>query len=293
MLSIRKLTLRNIKLYLRDKSAVFFSFLSVIILISLYLLFLKNAYKHEALEQVMNAKEIDFMVDSLILSGIMVINTITLSLGNLGSMIQDLESHRINAFIVTPVKRYKLILAYFASSFMITLTFSLLMWVGALALIYLTTGIMYPSDISIKATGLVILYTFISTAFMILLTTFIKSVNAFGAVSGVFGTLIGFTSGIYMPLSQFPDYIQKISAWLPFTHMTIYLKQLLLKPSFDLIGQKIPREVMDMIQTVYATKSLPITGEVFDPVWVLLVSCIIGLFALIWATFRMKHRIRS
>ncbi|EFR31959.1 ABC transporter permease [Eremococcus coleocola] len=293
MLSIRKLTLRNIKLYLRDKSAVFFSFLSVIILISLYLLFLKNAYKHEVLEQVMNAKEIDFMVDSLILSGIMVINTITLSLGNLGSMIQDLESHRINAFIVTPVKRYKLILAYFASSFMITLTFSLLMWVGALALIYLTTGIMYPSDISIKATGLVILYTFISTAFMILLTTFIKSVNAFGAVSGVFGTLIGFTSGIYMPLSQFPDYIQKISAWLPFTHMTIYLKQLLLKPSFDLIGQKIPREVMDMIQTVYATKSLPITGEVFDPVWVLLVSCIIGLFALIWATFRMKHRIRS
>ena len=293
MLSIRKLTLRNIKLYLRDKSAVFFSFLSVIILISLYLLFLKNAYKHEALEQVMNAKEIDFMVDSLILSGIMVINTITLSLGNLGSMIQDLESHRINAFIVTPVKRYKLILAYFASSFMITLTFSLLMWVGALALIYLTTGIMYPSDILIKATGLVILYTFISTTFMILLTTFIKSVNAFGAVSGVFGTLIGFTSGIYMPLSQFPDYIQKISAWLPFTHMTIYLKQILLKPSFDLIGQKIPREVMDMIQTVYATKSLPIAGEVFDQVWVLLVSCIIGLLALIWATFRMKHRIRS
>ena len=38
---------------------------------------------------------------------------------------------------------------------------------------------------------------------MIYLVTLLKSVNAFGTLSGILGTLIGFTCGIYMPLVIF------------------------------------------------------------------------------------------
>lgn len=40
MTILKMMIIRNLKLYLRDKAAVFFSFLSVIIILALYILFI-------------------------------------------------------------------------------------------------------------------------------------------------------------------------------------------------------------------------------------------------------------
>lgn len=293
MFEIKTLTIRSIKIFIRDKTAVFFSFLSVIILLGLYLLFIKNAYKVDFLANVMTDGEQEFMINSMMMSGVLVINTLTLSLGNLGNIVTDFENNIIDAFVVTPIKRSKLIIAYFLSSFLITLVFTLIMWLLAVLIIGLTTGIFYESVVIIKAIGLLTLYTFISTAFMILLTTFIKSVNAFGAVAGVFGTIIGFTSGIYMPLSQFPTMIQKVSSFIPFTHMAIYLKQLLLERSFNIIESKVPTEAIETIKEAYTINELPVLGLHIDKIWILAVCVLLAVLSLLWATRRLSKRIKS
>ena len=59
MNDILVLTKRNIKIYLRDKAAVFFSFLSIIILLALYFLFLKNAYITDELADLLAKNEIE------------------------------------------------------------------------------------------------------------------------------------------------------------------------------------------------------------------------------------------
>lgn len=85
----------------------------------------------------------------------------------------------------------------------------LAMWGSAVLIIQGVSGITYTSDVFLQGTGLLGLYTFISITFMIWITTFIKSVNAFGTVSGILGTVIEFTSEIYMPLSELPEVVKK------------------------------------------------------------------------------------
>lgn len=82
---------RNIKIYLRDKVAVFFSFLSVIILLMIYILFLGNQFTSPSLEAIMSQAELDFFKYSVMMPGVLVLNTITISMGNLGTLIEDMD----------------------------------------------------------------------------------------------------------------------------------------------------------------------------------------------------------
>src|SRR5690554_3936225 len=238
MYEVISIVKRNIKIYLRDKLAVFFSFLSTIILMAIYILFLGNI-GGEYLDSILTPGEIDFVVYSQMMAGVIVLNTLTIPLGNLGSMVTDFEEGKVDAFMVTPVKRYKIILGYYFSSLIITIVFSIIFWLIAVVVLGIVTGIFYSLKTIISITLLIILFVFISTSLMLLLTTFIKSVNAFGAVSGVFGSLIGFVSGIYMPLSsQSPTFLRNISSLIPWTHMTIFSKGILMKPALDIISEK-------------------------------------------------------
>jgi len=66
---IGRLTIRNLKVYFRDKISVFFSFLSVIIIISLYALFLGNVQVESIKSQVGGINGIRYLVDSWIMAG--------------------------------------------------------------------------------------------------------------------------------------------------------------------------------------------------------------------------------
>ncbi len=91
-----QLTLRNLRLYLRDKTAVFFSFLSVIIIILLYVLFL-GAMQIDSLTHYFGDVEgIDWLVSSWIMAGLLTVSAVTIPLTILGRLIQDREDGMIN-----------------------------------------------------------------------------------------------------------------------------------------------------------------------------------------------------
>ena len=123
------------------------------------------------------------------------LNTITISVGNLGTLIEDVSKRYLDGFLVTPVKRGKIVVAYYLTSLLLTIIFTILMWLLAVLLIGLTTGIYYQVSVIFESIGLIVLFSFISSSMMVLITTFIKSINAFGAFSGVFGSLVGFVTG--------------------------------------------------------------------------------------------------
>ncbi len=291
MIELIYLTKRNIKSFTRDKTAVFFSFLSIIILLGLYLLFLKNMYIADELREIMSSKEIDFLSNTLIMCGVLVINTFTLSLGNLGNVINDFTYGQINGFIVTPVKRYKIIFAYYLSSLLITIIFTIAMWLLAVVVIGLFSSTWYPIYKILVVCLYLIIYTFISTAFMVFITTFIKSVNAFGVLSGILGTVIGFTSGIYMPLEILPDFIQQLSSLIPFTHMTIHLKQFLLKDVFIELETRLPAEAHQALKNAYGLNPAKVFNTEVNIIWILIISCLISLLLLLLSSYRLSKRI--
>ncbi len=285
---------RNIKIYLRDRVAVFFSFLSVIILLMIYILFLGNQFTSPELEAIMSKSELDFFKYSVMMPGVLVLNTITISMGNLGTLIEDMDKRYLDGFLVTPVKRSKIVVSYYLSSLLITMVFTILMWLLAVILIGLTTGIYYRPEIIFSSIGLIVLFSFISSSMMVLITTFIKSMNAFGAFSGVFGSLIGFTTGIYMPLSVLPEFMMNIASVIPFTHFVVLLKSVIMTQSFEIMaGGGVPSEAITNLKEVFGASEIGFVGIDAPMIWILVLSALLAVVFLILATLRMNRRIHQ
>ena len=106
MRKIMALSIRNLRLFVRDKALVFFSFLSVIIILGLYVLFLGDIQVQNIRSMIqMDIPEIDALVYAWMLPGLIAVASITLSLGNMGRLVDDAQGENLNDFLVSPLKR--------------------------------------------------------------------------------------------------------------------------------------------------------------------------------------------
>ena len=69
MSKILNLTNRNLKRYFRDKGALFFSFLSVFIVVALYIVFMADMQIRNMQTELVNSDEIKQVVYSWIIGG--------------------------------------------------------------------------------------------------------------------------------------------------------------------------------------------------------------------------------
>ena len=291
MCEIWALVNRHIKRFIRDKTAVFFSFLSVIILLALYLLFIGRQYKVD-MGSLNDESLNNFLVMGVMMGGVLVINTMSLSLGSMGNLIEDLNNQTLDAFLVTPTKRFKIIVSYYLSSNIITSTLSIFMWVATILISGIFQSNWYTFDVIIKVIGLLVFYTFISSSIMLFITTLLKSVNAFGVLSGVLGTVIGFMSGIYMPLNILGENVKKFATLVPFTHMAIVLKSVLLEAPMSQLETYIPNpEDMYSIKDSYGMVELGILGHEVSMIWIFSGIIIFVIFMLIFAYRNMIKKI--
>lgn len=289
MYNLITLIKRNIKVYYRDKAAVFFSFLSVIILLGLYFLFLGKQYTNNpGFDSVAKNVQV-FLRMSVIMGGVLVINTVSLSLGVMGSIVSDLETRRLEGFLVTPVERYKISLAYYLSSVIVTAILTLIMWFLTVILVGIFSGHWYSFVTVLYASLLILLYTFISSAMMLFLVSLLKSQNAFGALAGILGTVIGFMSGIYMPLEVLGKGMTNVASLNPFTHMTILLKQVLLKEPYALL----PPEFMDAIASPFGTLEVGLFGLKVPMIILMLASTLLSLLFLFFSYRNMNKKMRK
>ena len=288
---------RHMLKFLRDKTAVFFSFLSVIILLALYFLFIGESYVSNLRELqedgIFTRGFVDFVKISNMMGGILVVNTISLSLGIMGNVITDLEQRALDAYLVTPVKRYKIIFSYYVSAIIVTIFFTLIMWGFTILYAGIVSGYWYTFEVIIKTSLLLLFFTFISSSLMIYLTTLLKSVNAFGTLSGILGTLIGFICGIYFPLANFSSGIQYVSSVFPFTHMTILLKNIMLDQSLTALQTTVPVDAFERIKLYFGVNELGVFGQHVDMIWLMIGSAIIACVLLYLGYFNMSRKIKN
>jgi len=241
-----QMTKRNMKLYFKDKATVFFSFLSPLIVLLLYVFFLGDlqvdgvAASLQANGIPFDIKEIEALVDSWLISGVVAISCITVALSSLGVIVNDKHGKLINDFIVSPVKSYIVMFSYYFAAFITTLM--LTVGVFAVSLIYLAaSGGFYISFIEILASlGVIALSCLSSTLVIMALMSFVKSPAALGALSAIVGTGIGFLTGAYMPLEIFPKGVQYVSVAIPGTHSASLFRNLLMAGSLRNITQNAP-----------------------------------------------------
>lgn len=216
---------RNTLLYFRDRTAVFFSLLSVIILIALYLLFLGNV----TASNLPNSPAKETLIETWFLAGILATTSMTTTLAAYAISVEDRASERSMDFFSTPIARYKIFSGYLWSA--VFVGFTMTSAVFAFSLIYLSFSSHFQTSFLfiLKMLGLILLSVLSSATLIVFVTGFLKTANAFAAVSTVFGTLIGFLAGIYIPIGALPSAIQTVVKLFPLSHTTALFRQSLME----------------------------------------------------------------
>lgn len=244
MIRLISFTRRNLLIYLKNKFQIFFSILTSIIVIMLYLLFLKKSYT-EPLISALNKmhlyilkNDISLLSDILIISSTVILSTITIPFTLLQTMISDKEAKIDYDIISSPLKRYEIILGYYFSA--VVAGFFISSFFTILSFIYIIGIKSYAINLIVisKIIGLNLLASLSSSAIFMVLVSFINRLATASAIYGLFSAVIGFVIGAYMPLSTFSKKIQQLFLLLPQTQLTqmykkIYSYTLLNKMSKD------------------------------------------------------------
>lgn len=241
-MAIWTLVKRNMMLFFKDKSAVFFSLMAVFVVLGLYIAFLGDMMI-QPLEELLGeqARELS---DHWIMAGTLGTVCLTTSLSVLEIIIDDKNKRIIEDFTITPMKRRNITIAYFISTFLIT--FFVCMITLLIAELYITY---YGGQwMTLAAFGNVLfilcidIFSCVSILYYAL--SFFHSTHAFSNITTIIGTLSGFLMGIYIPLGSLPESLQTIIRWFPPSHGASLLRKAMMEEPIQRIFQNHPAEVL-------------------------------------------------
>ncbi len=238
------LTKRNLLVYFKDKSSVFFSVLTPIIIFALYILFLKDTYVSQiqdsakGLEAFIDVSDIENLTASLLLAGILGSALITIPFQALTTIVKDKEYKVDYDISATPISRVNIILSYFfaaaISSFIMVLGVTL---TGCMAI--KAGGYDISVDSVLKLIPVIALGSVSSSALFMIIMMFFKSTGASSAFMGILSAAAGFVIGAYIPLSNFSSGVESVCTMFPATQVTSLIKKTLLTDNLSLIDAKI------------------------------------------------------
>ena len=225
MSALLALTKRNLLIFFRNRAAVFFSLLAAFIIIGLYVLFLGNNLA-ASFSQYPQAKE---LTNNWVMAGLLAVTSVTTTMGAFSTMIQDKTNKISKDFYSSPVRRRDLAGGYVLSAFLIGFIMTMVTLVLAEIYIVAEGGALLSPGALIKVILLILLADLANTAMMFFLTSFFESQSAFSTASTVLGTLIGFITGIYLPVGVLPGTVQTLVKIFPPSHAAVLMRQTMME----------------------------------------------------------------
>jgi len=284
MRHILSLTKRNILLFFRDRLAVFFSFLSTIVLVALYFLFIGRMFANgieqspESAAVIFPDGGVNFLVYIQMMAGVLILNSMSLTIGVFSTAAKDFETRRVDNFLLTRAKQHELLLSYTVSGFIVSFALNLFTWLLSFLLIGVLTGFFLSFGTFMMGVVILIAASAISCALMLLVTALVRSSTAMGVIGGIAGTFLGFLCGIYMPYSGLGGGTAAAGSFLPYTHLTIWMKRTLLNDALTQL--QVPAEANEfMMRDIFSAANVGFAGIDKVPLAVMLGLC--GVFAVL------------
>ena len=277
---------RNLKVFFRDKTAVFFSLLAVLIVLGLYIFFLGDVW----VDSFPNIKGVKNLMNCWIIAGLIGVTSVTANMGAFGTMIEDKSKNKIKDFYVSPIKKSKIVGGYIISSFIVGSMMSVVtLIISQIYLVY--SGVDVLNFKELTEVFLIILITSLSNSAMILfIVSLFSSEKAFSTASTIVGTLIGFITGIYLPISMLPDSVQIIVKLFPTSHGISILRQIFMKKQMDISFADVPtnyiNEFKESMGVVYYINDKLVSNT--TSVFILIASTIIFFFLAVLILYKKK-----
>lgn len=240
-------TVRNLKVFFKDRAAVFFSLLAVFIIIGLYALFLGDVWMDD-FEGMDGART---LMDSWIVAGLLTVASVTTTMGAFGIMVEDKQKKINKDFIASPVKNSSIVGGYILSAILVGIIMTLVTLFLSELYIVSNGGAWMTLPTLFKVLGLIVLATVANASLVLFLVSFFKSVNAFATASTIIGTLIGFLTGVYLPVGTLPETVQWVVKCFPPSHAGALLRRVMMEEPISVTFAHAPTEaVQDFRQSM-------------------------------------------
>lgn len=235
---------RNVLCYFRDRASVVFSLMAVIIVVMLYLLFLRNML----VESYPDMEGMSQLIDAWVLAGILGIVPVTTSAGSLQTMVEDRAGGRVRDILVTPMTPAQIAGGYIISTFIVGLAMSAITLAVCVAYLAATGCPLSASGVGMSAV-LLIPSSLSGSIVVYAMTSFLRSTGAFSGFFTVVSVLIGFLAGIYMPMGTMPAAMQTIGTLVPASHMAALFRDSLAGDALDSVFAGAPAETLDSFRS--------------------------------------------
>lgn len=218
--------LRNTELFFRDKMSVLMSMLAEVIIMTLYIIFMRDNLR----QQFILIENAEIILDVWMIAGIVGITPVTAAMGTYSIMIQDKMSNIDRDFRVSPLGPVRITCGYVMSAVMTGMVLSFIIYIISEIYLMINYGSAAGNGNVMKIYGVIILDSVCSAAMVILPVSFLKTSNSLAGCCTIFGALIGFLTGIYLPIGSLGNGAAISVKCFPVSHAVILFRHLLTEP---------------------------------------------------------------
>lgn len=254
MPAFTELVKRNIRIYLRDKGAVFFSLLSMLIVLLLMVLFLGDMNISAITDMLSklpgrntenDKTNAELLVLQWTLAGVISINAVSVTLSVLTAMIRDKNNGTLQSIYTSPVSRLSIAMSYICAA-----------WISSVFICTLTLILSEVYCVSLGADAftaiqhlqlfaMICVNSFTYACIMYFLAAIVKSEGAWSGLGTIIGTLVGFLGGIYLPIGSLADGIANVLKCTPIMYGTVMFRKIMTEQTSCTCFEGAPAEMIE------------------------------------------------
>jgi multidrug/hemolysin transport system permease protein len=260
------LTKRHIAIYFKDRQTFFMSLLTPLVILVLYVTFLRSVYANSLVSSIPSAYSLPTeVVDSFtacwLVSSILGTTSVTLAFCSNVVMISDKIDKTTDDLNMAPVKKTIISLSYFLADIISTAIVCYAFLGLGFGYIAIVGWYLSVSDVLLIALDLLLCIMF-GAILASIVEQFINTTGGASAVLTLISSMYGFLCGAYMPISQFAVGIQNFVAFIPGTYGTIIFRKYFLRGVLAEAGKTLPSEYVEAIGKAFDTKIYAFGNEI-------------------------------
>ena len=237
--AFKGMTIRNMKVYGKDKISLLLSMLTQLIVLGLFVLFLKGNYVDVInqelgdLKGLLSKDDINSIVNSWLVSGVAGTAVVTSALNALSVMVHDKMDRIDYDYTAAAIKNRTVVMSYFTGAMLSAVVTSSILLTAGLGYLAVSGSFLLSALDIIMLYGIVVLGSISSTLVLMLFISFLKKDSSLSAFGILISVAIGFVVGAYMPVGQFSQSVQTVVNLVPGAHITALLRNVLMQPAIN------------------------------------------------------------
>lgn len=267
---------------------IFWSLFSALILLGIYVLFLgpNIAAGYDSVP------DFNRLLFSWLLSGVIGITSITSSMNALELYLSDRQNGAYKDFLISPVRSWKVTASYIFAAYLYGLVMTFFTFI--LSEIYLVSvlgcALLTGAELA-QLIGYLLVIVFSSTAMMFFFVLLFNRKETFSNFITIVSTIIGFLTGMYIPVGTMGEAMRAIVMNFPLTQGVVLIRNSMMKSTLADSFSKAPQSALTAF-----TKDMGVTNDThFFGIENLELSSFVyvftfGLVMFLLATFVMKMK---